>query len=87
MLITFTEYGMEDYNYWVLNDKKITKRLVRLIQDITRNPFDGLGKPEPLRNNLKGKWSRRLTIEHRIIYEVRQNEIIIYQCRYHYDKN
>jgi len=85
MRIEFTENGLEDYNYWTINDKKKFKRLIKVIENIIRTPFQGIGKPEPLKNNLKGLWSRRLDIEHRIVYIVEDNKIVILQCRYHYD--
>jgi len=85
MRIEFTENGLEDYNYWAINDKKKFKRLIKLIENIIRTPFQGIGKPEPLKNNLKGLWSRRLDIEHRIVYIVEDSKIVILQCRYHYD--
>jgi len=87
MLIIFTKYGLEDYNYWALNDKKMFKRLIKVIEDITRSPFYGIGKPEPLKDNLKGKWSRRLDLEHRIVYSIEDGKVIIFQCRFHYDRN
>lgn len=85
MRIEFTENGLEDYNYWAINDKKKFKRLIKVIENIIRTPFQGIGKPEPLKKNLKGLWSRRLDIEHRIVYIVEDNKIVILQCRYHYD--
>lgn len=75
----------EDYLYWQLNDKKTLKRINQLIKDICRNPFDGIGKPEALKGNLSGFWSRRIDGEHRIVYAVETNSIIIIACRGHYD--
>ncbi len=87
MKITFTDTGLEDYNYWALNDKKMMKRLIKVLEDIIRNPYEGLAKPEPLKGNLQGKWSRRLDREHRLVYQVDNKQIMIYSCRYHYDRN
>ena len=67
-------------------DKKTLRKINELIKDIQRTPFDGKGKPEPLKYDLKGFWSRRITREHRLVYQVIENEILIYSCRYHYDK-
>ena len=84
MLKTFSETAWEDYLYWQKNDKKILKRINLLIKDISRNPYEGLGDPEPLKYNWSGYYSRRITLEHRIVYKVVENEIKIAQCRYHY---
>ena len=70
--------------YWQKNDKNILKRINTLIKDIKRNPFEGIGKPEPLKYELAGCWSRRINSEHRLVYEVREREIVIISCRYHY---
>jgi toxin YoeB len=87
MNISWTDLAWESYLYWQANDKKILKRINELIKDIKRTPFHGIGKPEPLKFELAGKWSRRINNEHRLVYEVVNNEIIIYQCRYHYSKH
>lgn len=84
MKISFLESGWGDYLYWQNQDKKTLKRINQLIKDIQRNPFHGIGKPEPLKFDFSGLWSRRINQEHRLIYEVRDEEIIIVQCRYHY---
>ena len=84
MKITFAETGWEDYLYWQAADKKMLDRLNALIKDCARNPFKGIGKPEPLRGNWSGWWSRRINEEHRMIYRVRDNALEIAQCRYHY---
>ncbi|MSO14430.1 Txe/YoeB family addiction module toxin [Rickettsiales endosymbiont of Trichoplax sp. H2] len=84
MKIKYTRNAAEDVLYWKKKDKKIYKRLQLIIQDIRKTPLKGLGKPEVLKYNLKGKWSRRLTHEHRIVYEVFKDFIVIYQCRFHY---
>jgi len=76
--------GWEDFSYWVLNDRAITKRIVRLIEETLRDPFNGIGKPEPLKYSMPGAWSRRITDEHRLVYLVTEKEIVILQARYHY---
>lgn len=83
MNITFTEDSWEDYLYWQKMDKQILKKINQLIKEIKRDPFEGLGKPEPLKYELTGCWSRRITNEHRLVYEV-NNGIVIISCRYHY---
>ncbi len=80
----FTDNAWEDYLYWVNNDKKILKKINALITDIERNGNDGLGKPEPLKHDLTGFWSRRITDEHRLVYKLSEDTIHIVQCRYHY---
>lgn len=82
--LTFLPQAWEDYVYWQTQDKKTLKRINLLIQDIMRSPFDGLGKPEPLRENLAGWWSRRIDDANRIVYKVESNTIVIAQCRTHY---
>jgi len=84
MRIVFADRGWEDFTYWVENDRKMATRIVRLIRDIEREPFEGLGKPEPLRHDLTGFWSRRITDEHRLVYAVDKERILIAQARYHY---
>lgn len=84
MNVSFTENAWEDYLYWQKMDKKIVKRINELIQDIRRSPFEGLGKPEPLKYDLSGKWSRRIPDEHRLVYQADENHLIVYTCRYHY---
>jgi len=81
----FTDEAWKDYQYWIDNDKKQLKRINLLIKDIDRNPFDGIGKPEPLKANLQGYWSRRIDSEHRIVYAVENKEIIYISFRYHYE--
>ena len=76
----------EDYIYWQKNDRRILKRINVLIKDILRNPFDGIGKPEPLKYEWSGFWSRRINDEHRLVYTIKNKNLIIAQCRYHYDK-
>lgn len=75
----------EDYLHWQTTDKRTLKRINQLIKDICRNPFDGIGKPEALKGNLTGFWSRRIDGEHRIVYAVESDSIIIIACRGHYD--
>ncbi len=82
--LAWDEGGWEDYIYWQQNDKKTLKKINRLIQDALRTPFSGIGKPEALKNQLSGSWSRRITAEHRFVYEVKDNFLVIQQCRYHY---
>ena len=84
MKVSFTENAWEDYLYWQKMDKKIVKRINELIKDIKRNPFEGLGKPEPLKYDLAEKWSRRITDEHRLVYQVEGNNLMVFTCRYHY---
>ncbi|MEQ8336211.1 MAG: Txe/YoeB family addiction module toxin [Cyclobacteriaceae bacterium] len=85
MVIVFTENAWEDYLYWQKVDRKITKRINELIKSIQRTPFEGIGKPEPLKYDLAGFWSRRIDLEHRLVYQINGNELLIYACRYHYD--
>jgi toxin YoeB len=85
MRLIWSEKSWEDYLYWQSHDKKILKKINSLIKDIKREPFDGLGKPEPLRYELAGCWSRRITDEHRIVYEVADQDISIVSCRFHYN--
>ncbi|WP_339057891.1 Txe/YoeB family addiction module toxin [Candidatus Regiella endosymbiont of Tuberolachnus salignus] len=85
MKITFSSHSWEDYLYWQQTDKKILKRINELIKEIQRTPFKGKGKPEPLKHNLSGCWSRRMTEEHRLVYEMNDDNILIVSCRYHYD--
>jgi len=82
--ITFADDAWEDYLYWQSHDSKLLERVNRLIEECPRTPFRGTGKPEPLRNKLAGYWSRRITDEHRHVYKVGQNGLLIAQCRYHY---
>ena len=86
MNLSFTPEAWEDYQYWQNHDKKILKRVHALIKDIQRNPFEGIGKPEGLKHNLSGLWSRRINEEHRLIYRVNESELIIVQLRYHYGR-
>ena len=82
--IAFEKNGFEDLQYWIKQDKKITSRIFSLIDDIDKNPFMGLGKPEPLKHELQGYWSRRIDKSNRLVYKIIEKEIIIVSCRYHY---
>ena len=84
MKLIFTQNAWDDYLYWQQNDKQIVKRINQLIKDIKRDPFNGLGKPEPLKHELRGFWSRRITSEHRLVYEANEESIAIVSCRFHY---
>ena len=84
MKLVFAENAWEDYLYWQKTDKKILKRITLLIKDISRDPFDGIGKPEALKHALSGYWSRRIDSEHRIVYKIQQDSLLISQLRYHY---
>ena len=83
-IAVFQPEFIEDLRYWVETDRKLALRAFNLIEDILRDPFDGLGKPEPLKYLTPGAWSRRLTQEHRIVYLVREDQIDFLQARYHY---
>lgn len=85
MKFVFTELSWEDYLYWQKNDKQKLKRINELLKDISCNPYQGIGKPEPLKFNYAGFWSRRIDEEHRLIYRVIDHEIQIAKCRFHYD--
>jgi len=84
MKLIFSENAWEDYLHWQRTDKKIVKPINELIEDIQTNQYQGIGKPEPLRHNLSGYWSRRITSEHRIVYRIEEDKILIAQLRYHY---
>ncbi|WP_096086612.1 Txe/YoeB family addiction module toxin [Agaribacterium haliotis] len=84
MKLIFSEQAWQDYLYWQKTDKKLLKRINALIKDISRSPFEGIGKPEPLKHALSGYWSRRINDEHRIVYAIEDNSILIAQLRYHY---
>ncbi|HNX84071.1 MAG: Txe/YoeB family addiction module toxin [Bacteroidales bacterium] len=84
--ITFSKNAWEDYLSWQAEDRKILKKINTLIKDIQSTPHSGIGKPEPLKYDLAGLWSRRIDHEHRLVYQVNEDELLIYSCRYHYDK-
>jgi toxin YoeB len=83
MKIVFSSNGWEDYLYWQQQDKQLLRRINLLIKEIQRQPFAGIGKPEPLRHNLAGYWSRRIDSKHRLVYKVEGDELWIAQCRDH----
>lgn len=82
--VKFLGDSFEEFNNWGIENKQLQKRIVRIIQEIRRTPFEGIAKPEPLKNALSGFWSRRIDEEHRIIYEVKTEEVIIHSLRGHY---
>lgn len=84
MKLIFSESAWEDYQYWLKTDKKALKRINELIKDASRTPFEGIGKPEPLKHALAGYWSRRITDEHRMVYRAEEGSLFIAQLRYHY---
>lgn len=84
MRLVFTPNGWEDYQHWLAVDRTVLKRINRLIDDALRDPFAGIGKPEQLRHALAGAWSRRITEEHRLVYVVDGDDLVIIQARYHY---
>lgn len=84
MIISWAEKAWEDYLYWQSIDKKILKRINTLLNEISRQPFEGVGDPEPLKHQWSGYWSRRIDREHRLVYKVTTENIIVVQCRYHY---
>lgn len=85
MKYVFVDESWEDYLYWQNTDKKKLRKINELLKDIARNPFDGTGKPEPLKHKYSGFWSRRIDDEHRLIYKYEDNEVQIAKCRFHYD--
>ena len=85
MKLVFSEQAWEDYCFWQQQDAKLLRRINELIKECTRTPFSGTGKPEPLRGSLSGWWSRRINLEHRLVYRVSDDDcLVIAQCRYHY---
>jgi|TARA_R110000796_G_C14492540_1_gene427930 toxin YoeB len=84
LILSWTQDAWEDYEYWQKTSKEKVKQISKLIKAIKRDPFEGIGKPEPLKHDLAGYWSRRIDQEHRLVYEVQDDAIIIVQCRYHY---
>lgn len=85
MTITFSKNAWEDYTSWLTEDKSTLKKIDDLIKEIQRHPYEGKGKLEPLKYDLAGLWSRRIDREHRLVYQVKEKEILIYSCKYHYD--
>lgn len=84
MRLCFYDDAWDDYLYWQKTDKKLVKRINQIIQDIQRTPYSGIGKPEPLKHELSGFWSRRIDMEHRLVYTIKDESLVIIQCRYHY---
>ncbi len=84
MNVSFSPKTWEEYVYWQTQDRKLLKKLNSLIDEIKRSPFEGTGKPEPLRHELAGFWSRRISDEHRLIYRIKDGALEVAQCRYHY---
>ncbi|MFI6314927.1 Txe/YoeB family addiction module toxin [Nocardia fusca] len=84
MKVTFAKVAFDDLDHWISTDRKMALRVMRLINDIDRDPFTGLGKPEPLKGDKSGYWSRRINDEHRLVYAVSGDNILIAQARYHY---
>ncbi len=84
MRLVFDDHAFDDLDWFVSRDPKLAKKVVALIQEVKRTPFEGRGKPEPLRHELSGCWSRRINKEHRLVYQVTEDEIRILACRYHY---
>jgi toxin YoeB len=82
--LIFSEHAWEDYLYWQRTDRTLLQRINRLVQEIRRSPFAGTGKPEPMKHALSGYWSRRINDEHRIVYKVESDSLLIAQLRYHY---
>ena len=84
MRLVFSENAWGDYLHWQKADRKVLKRINHLIQDILRSPYEGIGKPGPLKHGLTGYWSRRIDSEHRLVYKIERNAVLISQCRYQY---
>lgn len=84
MRLVFSEHAWEDYPYWQRTDRKVLKRINLLIQAVQRSPFEGIGKPEPLKHALSGYWSRRINDEHRMVYKIEGDTLFLAQLRYHY---
>lgn len=83
--VVFENQAFDDFNDWGRIDAKIHRKIIRLLDEIRRTPFEDSGKPEPLRGNLQGCWSRRITDEHRLVYQVTETEVIVLSCKYHYE--
>ena len=84
MKLVFSDEAWKDYLYWQKQDRKMVERINKLVQEVKRDPFSGVGKPEPLKHALAGFWSRRITDEHRMVYRVEGDSLQIAQLRYHY---
>lgn len=87
MKLVFADQAWEDLCHWTDKERRMAKRLLRIIEDLQRAPFEGIGKPDPLRHDLSGYWSRRINEEHRLIYKVANNELWIVRASYHYSSN
>ncbi|CCG56661.1 plasmid encoded toxin [Brachyspira pilosicoli WesB] len=86
MKIVFNERAWQEYMFWVSNDKMIVKKINELIKDIIKDPYSGIGKPEKLKYDKKDLYSRRINLEHRLVYHIENNNLIITSCKYHYNK-
>ena len=86
MNVVFAPQAWEDYRYWQVTDRAVMKRINRLVDDMVRDPLTGIGKPEPLKYGVAGAWSRRITDEHRLVYQIRGGDLLILQARYYYSK-
>jgi len=84
MKVAFEKQAFEDFSTWATEDKKLYQRIVNLITDTLRNPYAGIGKPEPLKHELQGYWSKRINDEHRLVYKIEDDTLIILACKYHY---
>jgi toxin YoeB len=84
--LEFDPAGFEDLAWWIEKDRKVALRIIKLLRTVQRDPFTGPGKPEPLKHELAGCWSRRITDEHRLVYEVLEDRIRVLACRFHYDR-
>jgi toxin YoeB len=84
MKLVFSDAAWEDYLFWQQQDKRMVERINKLIKEVQREPFAGIGKPEPLKHALAGYWSRRITDEHRMVYKIESDSMLIAQLRYHY---
>jgi toxin YoeB len=80
----FKPIALEQFNYWAIHDKKVHTKILELLQNIMENPFKGIGKPEPLKHSLKGCWSRRINQEHRLVYQITSDSVIVISCKFHY---
>lgn len=85
-ILSWTREAWSDYKYWQTQDKKTLRRINKLIRDTQRTPFEGIGKPEPLKESLSGFWSRRIDDSHRLVYVVEKQQLTIISCRYHYER-
>lgn len=85
MTVFFDINALEDLKFWVRNDRRKAEKILKLIEEVYRSPFTGTGKPEPLKHILSGCWSRRIDEEHRLVYKVKDDQIMILSCRYHYE--